>query len=40
MAARSAAVGHSPVELLEISPVAEHNRTMATIAKNMGLVTS
>ena len=29
-----------PVELIEISPVAEHNRTMATIAKNMGLVAS
>jgi hypothetical protein len=29
-----------PVELLEISPVAEHDRTMATIARNMGLVTS
>jgi hypothetical protein len=29
-----------PVELIEISPVAEHDRTMATIARNMGLVTS
>ena len=29
-----------PVELLELSPVAEHDRTMAAIAKNMGLVTS
>ena len=29
-----------PVELIEISPVAEHNRTMATVAKNMGLVAS
>lgn len=29
-----------PVELIEISPVAEHDHTMATIAKNMGLVTS
>jgi len=29
-----------PVELLEISPVAEHDRTMATIARNMGLVTT
>ena len=29
-----------PVELIEISPVAEHDRTMATIAKNMGLVAS
>ena len=29
-----------PVELLEISPVAEHDRTMATIARNMGLVAS
>jgi hypothetical protein len=28
------------VELLELSPVAEHDRTMATIAKNMGLVAS
>ena len=28
------------VELLELSPVAEHDRTMAAIAKNMGLVTS
>ena len=28
------------LELIEISPVAEHNRTMATIAKNMGLVAS
>jgi hypothetical protein len=29
-----------PVELIEISPLEEHDRTMATIAKNMGLVTS
>jgi hypothetical protein len=29
-----------PVELMEISPVEEHDRTMATIAKNMGLVMS
>ena len=29
-----------PVELLELSPVAEHDRTMATIARNMGLVKS
>lgn len=29
-----------PVELIEISPVAEHDRTMATIAGNMGLVAS
>lgn len=29
-----------PVELIEISPVAEHDRTMATIARNMGLVKS
>jgi len=29
-----------PVELLELSPVAEHDRTMAAIARNMGLVTS
>jgi hypothetical protein len=29
-----------PVELLELSPVAEHDRTMAILAQNMGLVTS
>lgn len=29
-----------PVELIELSPVAEHDRTMATIARNMGLVAS
>ena len=29
-----------PVELIEISPVEEHDRTMATIARNMGLVVS
>ena len=29
-----------PVELLEISPAAEHDRTMATIARNTGLVAS
>lgn len=29
-----------PVELIEISPVDEHDRTMATIAKNMGMVMS
>jgi len=29
-----------PVELLEIRPVAEHERTMATIAGNLGLVAS
>jgi hypothetical protein len=29
-----------PVELIEISPVAEHDRTMATIARNIGLVAS
>jgi hypothetical protein len=29
-----------PVELLELSPVAEHERTMATIAGNLGLVAS
>ena len=29
-----------PVELLELSPVEEHDRTMATLAKNMGLVVS
>ena len=27
-----------PVELLELSPVAEHDRTMATLARNMGAV--
>jgi len=26
-----------PVELLEISPIDEHDRTMATIARNLGL---
>ena len=29
-----------PVELIELSPVAEHDRTMATVAKNIGLVAS
>ena len=29
-----------PVELIEISPVEEHDRTMATVAKNIGLVVS
>src|SRR3954453_14769289 len=29
-----------PVELIELSPVAEHDRTMATVARNMGLVAS
>jgi hypothetical protein len=29
-----------PVELIEISPVQKHDRTMATIARNMGLVAS
>jgi hypothetical protein len=29
-----------PVELLELSPADEHDRTMATLAANMGLVTS
>ena len=29
-----------PVEILELSPVEEHDRTMATLAQNMGLVTS
>ena len=28
------------VELLEFSPVVEHDRTMATLARNMGLVAS
>jgi hypothetical protein len=27
-----------PVEVMEISPVEEHDRTIATVAKNMGLV--
>ena len=30
----------SPVELIEISPVEEHDRTMTTIARNMRLVAS
>ncbi len=29
-----------PVELIEISPVEEHDRTMATVARNVGLVAS
>ena len=29
-----------PVELIEISPVAEHDRTMGTVARNLGLVVS
>ena len=29
-----------PVEILELSPVHEHDRTMATLAQNLGLVTS
>jgi hypothetical protein len=29
-----------PVELLELSPADEHDRTMATLAANMGRVTS
>lgn len=29
-----------PVELLELSPVEEHDRTMATIAQNMGVAAS
>jgi hypothetical protein len=28
------------VELLELSPVEEHDRTMATIARNVGAVTA
>jgi hypothetical protein len=28
------------VEMIELSPIAEHDRTMATIARNMGLVAS
>ena len=27
-----------PVELIELSPVEEHDRTMATIARNLGVV--
>jgi hypothetical protein len=29
-----------PVEILELSPVDEHDRTMVTLAQNLGLVTS
>ncbi len=29
-----------PVEMIELSPVEEHDRTMATLAKNMGLMVS
>jgi hypothetical protein len=29
-----------PVELIELSPVEEHDRTMATVARNAGLVAS
>jgi hypothetical protein len=29
-----------PVELIELSPVAEHDRTMAVVARNMAAVTS
>ncbi len=29
-----------PVEMIELSPVEEHDRTMATLARNMGLMTS
>ena len=29
-----------PVEMIELSPVEEHDRTMATLATNMGLVVS
>ena len=29
-----------PVELIELSPIEEHDRTMATLARNMGLVAS
>ena len=29
-----------PVELIELSPIEEHNRTMTTIAGNLGLVAS
>ena len=27
-----------PVQLIELSPVEEHDRTMATVARNMGMV--
>ena len=29
-----------PVEMIELSPVEEHDRTMAVVARNMGLVAS
>jgi len=29
-----------PVEMIELSPVEEHDRTMATLARNLGVVTS
>ena len=29
-----------PVELIELSPVEEHDRTMAAVARNMGVVAS
>jgi hypothetical protein len=29
-----------PVEMIELSPVEEHDRTMAVLARNMGLVAS
>jgi hypothetical protein len=29
-----------PVEVIELSPVAEHDRTMAVVARNMGMVAS
>jgi hypothetical protein len=29
-----------PVELIELSPVEEHDRTMATVARNLGLMVS
>jgi quercetin dioxygenase-like cupin family protein len=29
-----------PVELLELSPVEEHDRTMAVLARNIGAVTA
>jgi hypothetical protein len=29
-----------PVDMIELSPVDEHDRTMAAIARNLGVVTS
>jgi len=33
-------IAFEPVEMIELSPVEEHDRTMATLAKNMGLTVS